>query len=93
VARQITKEEAVEIALRDAAKRAGADARLESAEEASFPNTALGAPVAGEMSADMMTSGWKIRVAAGGRSLEYRASAYGVRLADFEGENHRIQPG
>jgi hypothetical protein len=40
----------------------------------------------------METSGWTIRVAAGGRSLEYRANPRQVRLVGYDGGNHVIFP-
>ena len=90
--RTLSKDEALETALRDAASRAGGDASVGSIEESTFPNSALGAPREGEMSADMMTSGWTIRVTAGARTLEYRANERQVRLVDFDGGNHVVYP-
>jgi hypothetical protein len=87
------KEEAVGQAKRDLASRLGvsdADISEESVEEADFPNTALGAPVGGEMSGMMITSGWRIRLGAGGRSYEYRADRNQVRLYNFNGKNYRV---
>ena len=96
MARKLTKDDAADIALHDAAGRVGVDTssvRVDAAEPAEFPNSALGAPRAGEMSADMMTSGWKFRVTAGDRSLEYRANERQVRLVGFDGGNHVVYPG
>ena len=62
----------------------------ESVEETDFPNTALGAPTRGEMSGMMMTSGWRIRLRAAGKTYEYRADRNQVRLYDFKGKNHKI---
>ncbi len=87
------KEEAVERARRDLASRLGVpdgEVREESVEETDFPNTALGAPVGGEMSGMMITSGWRIRLGAGGRSYEYRADRNQVRLYNFKGKNYRV---
>ena len=94
MARKLSKEEAVYIAVRDAARRAGIDAAQARADakDATFPNSALGAARPGEWSADMQTSGWTIRVAAGGRSLEYRANPRQVRLVGFDGGNHVVFP-
>ena len=61
-----------------------------SVEEADFPNTALGAPLRGEMSGMMITSGWRIRLAARGETYEYRADRNQLRLCDFKGKNHKI---
>ena len=88
-----SKEEAVDKARRDLASRLGvpdADVNEESVEEADFPNTALGAPVGGEMSGMMITPGWRIRLEAEGRSYEYRADARQLRLYGFRGANYKI---
>jgi hypothetical protein len=88
-----TKEEAVERARRDLAERLGvpeAEVGGDSVEEADFPNTALGAPLGGEMSGMMITSGWRIRLAARGQTYEYRADRNQLRLCDFKGKNHKI---
>lgn len=62
----------------------------ESVEEAEFPDAALGAPTRGEMSAMMITPGWRIRLRAAGRVHEYRAARGQLRLFNFDGANHRI---
>ncbi len=62
----------------------------ESAVDTEFPNMSLGAPAAGEMSAQMISNGWKIKLSAKGKSFEYRADKYQLRLIDFEGSNHVI---
>ena len=95
MARTLSKEDALDIVVRDAAGRAGVDAddvRVESAEDAAFPNAALGAARDGEMSFDMVTNGWTIRVSADGQKFEYRASARQVRLAGGDGRNLVIFP-
>jgi len=87
------KEEAVEAARKDLAGRLGvAEGEVEesSVEEADFPNTALGAPVRDEMSGMMITSGWRIRLAARGQTYEYRADREQLRLYDFKGKNYKI---
>lgn len=88
-----TKEEAVARARADLAGRLGvpeAEVGEDSVEEADFPNAALGAPLGGEMSAMMITSGWRIRLAARGRTYEYRADRNQLRLYDFKGSNYKI---
>jgi hypothetical protein len=88
-----SKEDAVARARRDLAARLGvaeSEIREESVEQADFPNTALGAPTRGEMSGMMMTSGWRIRLGAAGKSYEYRADRNQVRLYDFKGANYKI---
>lgn len=52
-----------------------------------FPDMSLGAPVADEMSAQMISSGWQIMLDAAGMSYEYRADKYQLRLKGFEGKN------
>lgn len=87
------KEEAVARARGDLAARLGvpeAEITEESVEQADFPNTALGAPVGGEMSGMMIASGWRIRLGAGGRSHEYRADRNQVRLYNFNGKNYKV---
>ncbi len=87
------RQSAVERARQDLAGRLGADAgKVEevSVEEADFPNTALGAPVGGEMSGMMLTSGWRIRLRASGKTYEYRADRNQLRLYNFKGKNHKI---
>ena len=88
-----SKEDAVARARRDLAARLGvaeSEIREESVEQADSPNTALGAPTRGEMSGMMMTSGWRIRLGAAGKSYEYRADRNQVRLYDFKGANYKI---
>lgn len=90
----LTKEEAVRRARRDLAKRLGVsenEIKDESVERADFPDMALGASVDDEMSGQMMTSGWRIRLSAGGHgSHEYRAGDDELRLYNFKGSNYRI---
>ena len=61
-----------------------------SVEPTDFPDAALGAPIEDEMSAQVITPGWRIRLKANGRNYEYRASARQLRLINFNGENHKI---
>ena len=51
---------------------------------------ALGAPVKDEMSGQMITTGWRIRLKAAGRSHEYRANRDQVRLYNYQGSNYRL---
>jgi hypothetical protein len=88
-----TKEEAVGRAREDLAGRLGVPAgevAEDSVEEADFPDTALGAHVRGEMSGMMISTGWRIRLAARGRTYEYRADRHQLRLFDFKGKNYKI---
>ena len=88
-----SKDEAVEVARKDLAERLGVtESEVGEAEvsEADFPNTALGAPLPDEMSGMMITSGWRIRLAAGGKTYEYRADRRQLRLYNFKGANYKI---
>jgi hypothetical protein len=59
-------------------------------EQTDFPDASLGAPVEGEMSAQMITSGWRIRLQTAGATYEYRATARQLRLVNFKGRNYRV---
>jgi hypothetical protein len=88
-----SKEDAVAGARKDLAARLGVAAgeiEEESVEQADFPNTALGAPLRGEMSGMMITSGWRIRLRAAGNSYEYRADSNQLRLYNFDGANYKV---
>ena len=88
-----SREEAIGRARKDLASRLGVgEGEVEEAEvsEADFPNTALGAPLRGEMSGMMITPGWRIRLAARGETYEYRADRNQLRLYDFKGKNYKI---
>jgi hypothetical protein len=89
-----SKEEMVKRAQADLAKRMGVsedEINVGAVEEADFPDMALGAPVEGEMSGQMITSGWRITLEAGkGRSYEYRADQNQLRLRNYKGSNYKI---
>lgn len=87
-----TKESAVDTAKHDLAKRLKvSESEIKaSVSDADFPDMSLGAGAKGEMSAQMISSGWKIDLKANGRSFEYRADKYQLRLKGFEGKNHKI---
>jgi hypothetical protein len=88
-----SERDAVARARKDLAARLGVaedEIGEESVEETDFPNTALGAPTRDEMSGMMMTSGWRIRLKAAGKSYEYRADRNQVRLYNFKGTNYKI---
>lgn len=89
-----SKEDAVRRARADLAKRLGVsenEIKEDSVEQADFPDTALGAPIEEEMSGQMITPGWRIRLSAGGKgSYEYRANKDQVRLFNYRGANYRI---
>lgn len=89
----VSKEEAVKRARADLARRLGVsdnEIREDSIEQSDFPDAALGAPIEDEMSGQMLTSGWRIRLSAGGKGYEYRANKDQVRLYNFKGENYRL---
>jgi len=89
----MNKEEAVEKARNDLAQRLKTDASKisESAvEDADFPDMALGAAEDDEMSGQMMTRGWRIRLSSGGNSYEYRADKNQLRLYKYKGKNYRV---
>jgi hypothetical protein len=80
-------------ARRDLAERLGVskdDVVMKSVEPADFPDAALGAPLADEMSAQVITPGWRIILKAGEKNYEYRATARQLRLFNFNGKNYRI---
>jgi hypothetical protein len=86
------KQEIISKARRDLALRLGiqeddiSDVTVESAE---FPDASLGASVEDEMSAQVITPGWRIRLKAGGDTYEYRATERQLRLVNFKGRNYR----
>ena len=89
----ISKEEAVEKARKDLAQRLGvstSEIKEQSVEEAEFPDMSLGAPAKDEMSGQMITSGWRIRLQAGNQAVEYRANKNQVRLYNYKGQNFVI---
>jgi hypothetical protein len=88
-----TREEAIARARKDLAERLGvgtAQIREQSVEDADFPDMALGAAGKGEMSGQMITPGWRIRLSANGESFEYRANKHQVRLFNYKGANHKV---
>ena len=89
----INKDGAIENARNDLAKRLkidAADIKESSVEDADFPDMALGAGEKGEMSGQMITRGWRIKLEAQGQTYEYRADKNQVRLHNFKGKNYRI---
>ena len=88
-----TQESAVERAKKDLAERLNVS-ESEIAEGAvskvDFPDMSLGAPADGEMSAQMISTGWTISLSSDGKNYEYRADKYQLRLMNFDGANHVI---
>jgi hypothetical protein len=88
-----TKETAAEAARADLAGRLGlknGDVKVVSVDDTEFTDMSLGAAASGEMAAQMMTSGWKIKLNAEDRNFEYRADKYQLRLHNFKGKNYVI---
>jgi len=81
----------VERALQDAARRTQLDAaqlQVTLSEAVTWPDGALGCPEPGRQYTQVLVSGFRIRVLAGGRTLEYHASVRGEPFLCPEG---RIQ--
>ncbi len=88
-----TRDEAVARARADLAGRLGlAEKEIadESVADADFSDANFGASRADEMSAQMITPGWRITLRAGGQVYEYRANRNRLRLFNFNGANHRV---
>jgi hypothetical protein len=89
-----TKESAVQAAKTDLAGRISVlESEIEevSVDDADFPDMSLGAAVEDEMSAQMISSGWRIILKANAKDYEYRADKYQLRLHGFDGTNHIIK--
>lgn len=89
-----TRDEAVAGAKHDLADRLGVDeGEIEevSVSDRDFPDMSLGAPVDGEMSAQMISTGWEIKLGVDDEHYEYRADKYQLRLVDFDGQNYVIE--
>ena len=89
----INKDSAVENARKDLADRLKIDAgdvKERSVEDSDFPDMSLGAAEDGEMSGQMITRGWRIRLEAQGKTYEYRADKNQVRAYNFKGKNYRV---
>ena len=89
----IDKDSAVQNAQKDLAKRLNIDAadiKQKAVEDSDFPDMALGAAEDGEMSGQMITRGWRIKLEAQGKTYEYRADKNQVRAYQFKGKNYRV---
>ena len=89
-----TKESTAAMAKKDLANRLNiseGEIKENGVTDKDFSDMSLGAPVGGEMSAQMISSGWQIGLSAGGKSYEYRADKYQVRLVGFQGKNYVIE--
>ena len=91
---KFSKDSAVQEAKTDLAGRLNiSEEAIESVSvsDTDFPDMSLGAPAEGEMSAQMISSGWRINLRADDKSYEYRADKYQIRLCDYKGKNHVIE--
>lgn len=90
---KFNKESAVETAKKDLAERLNvSEGDIETADimETDFPDMSLGAPEKDEMSAQMISTGWKIKLRSGSKDYEYRGDKYQLRLFNFDGNNFVI---
>jgi len=88
------KDSAVTRAKKDLAKRLKvkeSDIEASGVSKRDFPDMSLGAPARDEMSAQMISTGWQIKLKAGGKDYEYRADKYQLRLKNYNGSNHVIE--
>lgn len=91
---KFNRDTAVERAKEDLAKRLEVkenEIKTASVNDRDFPDMSLGAPASDEMSAQMISTGWSINLSANGKSYEYRADKYQLRLLDFDGTNYVIK--
>ena len=89
----LNKDGAVANARKDLANRLKidpSDVKERSVEDSDFPDMSLGAAEDGEMSGQMITRGWRIRLEAQGQTYEYRADKNQVRAFKFKGKNYRV---
>ena len=89
-----TKDSAIAAAKSDLAERLGiseSEIDIAGVKDQDFPDMALGSPEKGEMSGQMISSGWEIRLNADGKTYDYRADKYQLRLHNFNGANHIIK--
>lgn len=90
---RLNEETAVQKAKSDLSRRLGTavdSIRTVSVVKTDFPDMSLGAGVSGELSAQMIATGWVIKLSAGGKGYEYRADKSHLRLVGFAGRNHVI---
>ena len=89
-----TKESAAAAAKKDLAGRLDlkeSDVEVASIDDVEFPDMSLGAAASGEMAAQMISSGWRIKLRADEHNFEYRADKYQLRLHNFKGKNYVIE--
>ena len=89
----MSREDAVSRARVDLAARLGVkedEIKEDSVAEAEFSDASFGAGAAGELSAQMITPGWRIRLRARGEVYEYRGNRNRLRLFNFKGANYSV---
>lgn len=89
----MSREDAVSRARVDLAARLGMkedEIKEDSVADAEFSDASFGAGAAGEMSAQMITPGWRIRLRARGEVYEYRGNRNRLRLFNFKGANYSV---
>ncbi len=89
----MSREDAVRRARVDLAARLGVkedEIKEDSVADADFSDASFGAGTAGEMSAQMITPGWRIRLKARGDVYEYRGNRNRLRLFNFKGANYSV---
>jgi hypothetical protein len=87
------QQQMIDRARRDLAQRLGlneSDVAVNSVAQTELPDAAQGAPLEDEMSAQVITPGWRVRLTVNGQTYEYRANLKQLRLFNFNGENYRI---
>ncbi len=88
-----TKESAAERAKEDLAGRLKidkGDIEIVSTEAKEFSDMSLGAPAEDEVAAQMIASGWVIKLSAEGKTYEYRADKFQIRLCNYNGSNQVV---
>jgi hypothetical protein len=89
-----TKQSATERAKSDLAKRlkiSVGEITQKSVSDKEFPDMSLGSPEKGEISAQMISSGWQILLGVKDKNYEYRGDKYHLRIHNFNGANHVIE--
>ncbi len=90
---RLSEESAVQKAKGDLSRRLGisiSDVKTDSVAKTDFPDMALGAGASGELAAQMIATGWIIKLSANGKRYEYRADKSHLRLVGFGGKNYVI---
>jgi len=91
----LDQKEATRLAIKDLSERlqvAESEISLDSTESAEFSNACLDAARPGEMCAQMMLSGWRLKLKQSDKVFEYRAARNQLRLCGFEGQNYKVYP-